>query len=121
VEEHISMLFPAQFALLFDGWTCENSSTYYLVVLASFQTLNGQTQKVLLGFTVFSDESSYTASDHKAIIKEVLGTFGKSWKNGICLVGDNCPTNKVGTLKHFINIQALADKCGLPLVGCAAH
>jgi hypothetical protein len=46
-----------------------------LAVLASFQTLNGQTQKVLLGFTVFSDESSYMASDYKAIIKKVLGTF----------------------------------------------
>jgi hypothetical protein len=78
VEERISMLLPAQFALLFDGWMCENSSTHYLAVLASFQTLNRQTQKVLLGFTVFSDESSYMASDHKAIIKEVLGTFGKS-------------------------------------------
>jgi hypothetical protein len=83
--------------------------------------INGQTQIVLLGFTVFSDKSSYMASNHKAIIKEVLRTFGKSWKNVICLVGDNCPTNKVSTLKHFINIQALADKCGLPLVGCAAH
>jgi hypothetical protein len=39
----------------------------------------------------------------------------------ICLVGDNCSANKVGTLKHFINIQALADEYGLPLVGCAAH
>jgi hypothetical protein len=90
------------------------------VLLALFQTLNRQTQKVFLGFTIFSDKSSYLASDHKAIIKKVLGTFDKSL-NVICLVGDNCFTNKVGTLKYFINIQALADKCRLPVIGFAAY
>jgi hypothetical protein len=89
VKEHISKVLPAQFALLFDGWTCKSSSTQYLAVTASYMSLEEKLEKVLLGFMVFTDEASYTAIDHKAVIKEVLGTFGKSWKNVVCLIGDN--------------------------------
>jgi hypothetical protein len=46
----------------------------------------------------------------RAVIKGVLTIFGKSWKNVICLIGDNWNVNK-----------ALAEKCKIPLVGCAAH
>jgi hypothetical protein len=72
--------------------------------------LLGQLQKILLAFSPLLEESDMGAENHKELICFVLGIFGKDLSNVICIVGDNCNLNK-----------RLADICGAPLVGCAAH
>ena len=52
----------------------------------------------------------FTAESHKNFLEYVLGVFDKTLDNVICLIGDNCSTNKL-----------CADLCSLPLVGCASH
>lgn len=103
-------MLPARFALIFDGWTCDHAATHYLAVSASYMSLEDKPERVLLGFTAFDDETSFTAKNHKRCLKTILQLFGKTWDNVVCFIGDNCSTNK-----------ALADLCKLPLVGCAAH
>lgn len=100
-----------KFALIFDGWTCEQSTTHYLAISASFLWKDtGEPEKALLSFAPFPDEASYTATDHKDSISLILKIFSKTLENVVCLIGDNCATN-----------QKLARDCGIPLVGCAAH
>ena len=67
-------------------------------------------KQILLAFTTFEDETSFTAADHKANLDAILQVFDKTLGNVICLVGDNCPTN-----------NRCADDCEIPLIGCAAH
>ena len=110
VEGAVARTLPEFFCILFDGWTCEESSTHYVAISASYEDRNGDVKVALLAFTPFEDESSFTALDHKDMLVKVLGIFKKSLKNVVCLVGDNCPVNK-----------KLANDCEKPLVGCAAH
>ena len=110
LEQKIATDLPAKFALIFDGWKCDHSSTHYVAVYASYLDKNGKVERVLLSFTPFLDESSYTAYDHKKLIKMVLRIFGRKLLNVICLIGDNCATNR-----------KLASECQLPFIGCAAH
>lgn len=64
----------------------------------------------MLAFSPLLEEDNQTSDNHLELIEFVLELFGKDVSDVICLVGDNCNTNK-----------ALADLCDLPLVGCAAH
>jgi hypothetical protein len=52
------------------------------------------------------DESGFTAQNHKDLLVSVLKIFGKSLANVVCLVGDNCATNR-----------SCATLCGIPFVG----
>ena len=110
VELDIAKALPDKFALVFDGWTCTQSSTHYLNIIASYLGSTGKPETALLAFSTFHDESSFKAVDHKSLLETTLAIFGKSLTNVVCLVGDNCAVN-----------QKLATDCGLPLVGCAAH
>jgi hypothetical protein len=65
----------------------------------------------LLAFSPLLDETDFTAESHHEFVVSVLtNVFQKSLDNVLCLIGDNCATNK-----------ALADLCGKPLIGCHAH
>lgn len=110
VEAAIADVLPSKFALIFDGWTCEESMTHYLAVCTSFIGKNNEVRTALLAFTPFEDESTFTATAHQDELESILEVFGKTLDNVVCLVGDNCPVN-----------QKLATDCELPLVGCAAH
>jgi len=110
VEEEIKKVLPDDFAIVFDGWTCEETTTHYLAIAVAYLGKDGKRESVLLAFTPFEDESSFTAAAHKELLETTLNVYGKSLSNVICLVGDNCATN-----------QRLAKECNLPLVGCAAH
>jgi len=66
---------------------------------------------VLLGFSpMLENDFDFTAESHKNFLEFVLRVFDKTLEDVICLVGDNCSTNK-----------RLADICKMPLVGCASH
>ena len=66
--------------------------------------------KVLIAFTPLLTEADMSSESHEELLQFVLNVFGKDLRNVICLVGDNCNTNK-----------AFARLCDRPLVGCAAH
>lgn len=110
LEADITALLPDKFALVFDGWTHENAKTHYMAMFASFTDTDGKPVRCLLSFSPFKDETSYTAKDHKRLIKSVLKIFTKTLEDVVCLVGDNCSVN-----------QKLAKECDLPFIGCAAH
>jgi hypothetical protein len=50
------------------------------------------------------------ATEHRDFIEATLEINEKSLDDVLFLVGDNCSTN-----------LALAELCGIPLVGCASH
>ena len=50
------------------------------------------------------------AQDHLDHVEKVLETFGKTFENVLCIVGDNCSVN-----------QSMARILGVPLIGCASH
>lgn len=110
LEKKIMLALPEKFCLIFDGWSLDGQSTHFLGLFACFpasELLNGP---VMLAFSPLLDESDMSARSHKKWLKYHLKVFGKSLSNVICFIGDNMPTN-----------QSLANLCGKPLLGCAAH
>ena len=51
-----------------------------------------------------------SAANHAVFIRSVLHLYNLNEENLICLIGDNCSTNKL-----------LADLMEVPLVGCRSH
>jgi hypothetical protein len=65
----------------------------------------------LLAMSPMMDETNFTSENMFDFIKtEILPLYGKDEKSIMFLVGDNVSTNK-----------ALADRFGIPLIGCASH
>jgi hypothetical protein len=50
------------------------------------------------------------AMDHLDHVEKVLESYGKTFENILCLVGDKCSVN-----------QSMARILGVPLIGCASH
>jgi hypothetical protein len=64
----------------------------------------------LLTFAPLLDETNQTAENHVNFILALLEWFSIQLRGCICLIGDNCSTNK-----------ATANLLGKPLLGCHAH
>jgi hypothetical protein len=64
----------------------------------------------MLAFAPLLDETNQTAQNHADWILSVLQHFHIPIANLICLIGDNCSTNK-----------ATANLLNLPLLGCRSH
>ncbi|KAG7361649.1 hypothetical protein IV203_036750 [Nitzschia inconspicua] len=111
VENKIAEVLPMKFALVFDRWSSDDN-THYVAVFATFPdpTKEHGYSKVLLSMSPMGDGDNLTAQEHHAFITDILGVYRKSWENVICLIGENCSTNK-----------ATATAASLPLVGCASH
>eukprot|EP00644_Phytophthora_capsici_P011871 jgi/Phyca11/106819/e_gw1.12.920.1 len=92
---------------MFDGWS--DGSTHYIGVIATFMK-EGKYREVLLGCSPPLNEKEYTADEHYALLKFVLSIYGKAVESPSVLIGDNCSTNR-----------ALANKMGIPLIGCGCH
>lgn len=95
-------------SLLFTN-NVDGTSTHFIALFAQWGC-GDDVKCPLLAFSPLLDESDYSAASHHEFIEYHLAVFGKSLENVVCLVGDNMSTNR-----------ALADVCGVPLVGCAAH
>lgn len=109
VEQQVAKLLPEHISLVFDGWSAGN--THYVAVFASFPANNLEGYSVrLLAFSPMGDESSLDSAEHQEFLTFVLENFSKTWQDVICIVGDNCSTNK-----------AVANRVGKPLIGCASH
>jgi len=65
---------------------------------------------ILLSFGTLLDESNWTSANYADTVIALLESMNKSIENVICLVGDNCATNR-----------SLSNLLGLPLIGCASH
>ncbi|KAG7355610.1 hypothetical protein IV203_000296 [Nitzschia inconspicua] len=111
VENKIAEVLPMKFALVFDRWSSDDN-THYAAVFATFPdpTKEHRYSKVLLSMSPMGDGDNLTAQEHHAFITDILGVYRKSWENVVCLIGENCSTNK-----------ATATAASLPLVGCASH
>ena len=105
VERKISDILPDKFALVFDGWTI--GSTHFLAVFASFPAEKeiGYSMR-LLTMSPMGEEEDLTAPTHLKFIEYILGVYEKTMREVVCLIGDNCNTNK-----------ALADLAKVPLIG----
>ena len=109
VEQKLAVLLPEKVAIVFDGWS--SGSTQYIAVFASFKSSNDLGHSVrLLGFSPVEDETDLGSEEHVKYLDYVLGLFGKTWENVVCIIGDNCNANK-----------CIAYLRGVPFVGCASH
>ena len=95
------------FSILFDGWS--QDSFHFIGIFVTWPKENGFAIH-LLAMTPLLDETSLTASNHKALILATLHRYNLRRSRLFCLIGDNCSTNK-----------ALADFLGVPLLGCRSH
>ncbi len=64
----------------------------------------------MLGSSLFEDEISQDAIEHKTYCEFVLELFRKSYSKVLVLLGDNCSMN-----------QGFSKMIGIPLVECCSH
>lgn len=109
VEDRIRKELPEKFAIVFDGWS--EDSTHFLGIFASFALDQQETiKRQLLAFAPLLDETDLSAESQSALIVDTIEFYGKNISNIVCIIGDNCSTNK-----------AVANILEVPLVGCASH
>ena len=109
IEKFISDLLPKLFGIIFDGWS--EGTTHYICVFAVFLDKDSKERQVLLGINPPYDEEHFDADSHVAYITDLLQiSYGKAVGDIAFAVGDNAPVSK-----------SIADKLGVPLVGCASH
>jgi hypothetical protein len=94
-----------------DGWTADGTSTHYIAIFAGYQhPKTGEYNEVLLALTPTLDEDDMGANAHIELFESTMDIYGLEKSNILCLIGDNCNTNK-----------AISDRWDVPLVGCASH
>ena len=104
VKAIVMKMLPSNFCICFNAWT--ENRIHFVGIYAIFNDTMNNPETVLLGFTTLLDESNWTVQNYADAICNILESFGKSIVNVICLIGDNCNTNKL--LSTILN---------LPLVG----
>jgi hypothetical protein len=79
VEEKIKKMLPNMFALVFDGWTPDQS--HYLGVFATFpdEESTAGYKMVLVSFSPMTNEESFKAATHVEYFEFILGYYGKWW------------------------------------------
>ena len=82
--------------------------------MAVFATFPDTTElgytKILLTMSPMGDGDTLSAQEHHAFVTYVLGIYGKSWENVVCLVGDNCNTNKAlapAAFRLLVGVQVI--------------
>jgi hypothetical protein len=110
VQQKIRHLLPEVFALVFDGWTFDQ--THYSGIFATFpyQEYESGYKKVLLLFSPMTDKESLRANAHVSFFEFILGFYNKTWENVAALIDDNCSTNK-----------SFAGKAKSYFIGCESH
>jgi len=98
--------------LLVDGWTCDGTSTHYIAIFAGYVSpVTGEYEEVLLAIQPTLDEESMDATAHIDLFESTLKLYGLTKDDHvICLVADNCMTNR-----------SISRLWGIPMVGCASH
>ena len=109
VESKITNSLPSQFGIMVDGWSEMSTSTHYIGVYAVYAK-DGKRISVMLAFAPLIDETTMTADSHVDLVLFALSVYKKSINNIQFMVAVNENLNK-----------AVADKLGVPLIGCATH
>ena len=113
LKEALRKELPSRFVVVFDGWT--EGTQHYIGVAASYMKIvDGRevpVQTMLSMQPLLADGvQGMRAVDHIEHLSKVLGSYGKSTSDIMCLVGDNCQVN-----------QSMARILKVPLLGCASH
>ena len=114
VKERIQSELPPKFTIVFDGWT--EGSHHYIGIAAAYVKVEAggkerPVQTMLSMKPLLADGvKGMRATDHLNHVEKVLETYGKTFDNVLCIVGDNCSVN-----------QSMARILGVPLIGCASH
>lgn len=96
--------------LVFDGWSANSTHFIGLFVTYPGKDTDASFRMHLLRFAPLLDGTSFTAEAHRVFILETLDFYDVPLDKVVCLVGDNCNTNK-----------ALGNLLKKPLVGCRSH
>ena len=114
VKETIKAELPTKFSIVFDGWT---EGTHHYIGIAAAYLRFGDGGKEEAVQTMLSMKpllvdgiQGMRAQDHLDHVEKVLESYGKTFDNIVCLVGDNCSVN-----------QCMARILDIPLIGCASH
>lgn len=88
VETKIKNCLPEKFALVFAGKTEGDTHFVALFTSGSFETTVGYIT-YLIGLSLFENEDSQDADQHKAYFEFVTDLYGRSFKNIVATLGDN--------------------------------
>lgn len=92
VEAKISAKLPKKFAIVFDGWSA--NQTHFVGMFATYPNqFECGYEKTLLGISPFENEDSQSADAHIEYITYVLELFNRSLENVVAYIGDNCNVN----------------------------
>jgi hypothetical protein len=113
LKETLRKELPSRFVVVFDGWT--EGTHHYIGVAASYmKVVDGKEVPIQTMLSMqpllANGIQGMRAVDHIDHLSKVLGSYGKSTGDIICLVGDNCQVN-----------QSMARTLNIPLLGCASH
>jgi hypothetical protein len=105
---------PSRFVVVFNGWT-EGTQHYIGVAALYMKFVDGKEVPIQTMLSMqpllANGIQGMRAVDHIEHLSKVLGSYGKSTGDIICLVGDNCQVN-----------QSMAQILNVPfLLGCASH
>lgn len=102
-------MLPSSFPSVFDR--CTAGTAHYLGVLASFTAEKEHVYYTpLLGFSPMGVESSLDADEHVPFFTYLFELFKHTFENVVCVIGDNCNTNKT-----------ITNKTSVPVIGWASH
>ena len=110
VQLVLERMLPTRFGLVFDGWDDGSSRNYFGVFCIWWDEKKGKNNVYLLRLCPLIRSDDYGADSHIESITKFLADVGKTWDNVVCLMGDNCSTNK-----------AMADRAHKPFIGCHSH
>lgn len=114
LETKVSNALPEKFSLVFDGWS--SGDTHFVAIFAAFPSFTScGYQKFLIAFSPLEEEDRLDADSHYSFMKFALDVYGKSFRNVVCITGDNCANNL--RLAKLIN----EDYPDCQFLGCASH
>jgi len=98
-----------KYCIVHDGWD-DGDGTHYLGQFLAIEGGGGEEELILISMAPLANEASFDEVSHVASFRVQLTSYGLDINDCICMVGDNCNTNK-----------AVATGLGLKFVGCASH
>lgn len=108
VFKNIKKELPDKFGLILDGWKASNT-VHYIGIYATYPVASVRV-KTLLAICPFVYERDHGADSYYATIEATLEYYGKTLANLYWFTTVNTSVNR-----------SLANKLGIPFVGCYAH
>ena len=97
------------YTILMDGWS--SGTDHYVAIIAGFVCpRTNEYKEALLAIQPTLEASNLGADAHIALFESTLQLYNLKKETLVCIIGDNCATNK-----------AISKRWKIPLVGCASH